>query len=386
LRILHCIGFFDKNYLYREYYYTKYLSEIPGNQVYILTSNKSYPFKHEKKTSFKPGVYKSGKIIIIRKFVLLQYTDWVFFLYKRIIDRINPDVLHFYECRQYITYKVAKYCSKKNIRLIYEHEQRDMGSSLLGRIRAVFFTIRWLKKIMPYVDKVRVVTPGGKKFLLDNVNSSITDKIAVETLAYDKHVFFLDRHLREKYRKENKLDDNIIVIGTTGKFYPAKKIEVIINAFLETKRDDLFLIIMGVGEDFYVKRIKEMIINKKQILFVKKFLNKDNLNIFFNGIDYALWTMPTISFFEAIGTNLKIIIPSGQGTSHLQGENFIFFGKESGMNQDFTSIMDNHKIQSEITMIFKNLKKYNREAKRDTHKYEITYVVKNLLRLYQGDY
>ena len=55
-------------------------------------------------------------------------------------------------------------------------------------------------------------------------------------------------------------------------------------------------------------------------------LDRKGLNELFCGCDCAIWTSPTISFFEALGTGLKILIPYGSATSHLSHELISFYG------------------------------------------------------------
>jgi len=378
MKIAYCIGFYDRNFNYREKLYAEYFSQIEGIEVYILTSNLPYPSTNKTKKKFDTGTTKEGNITVIRRHQVFKFHDIIFFKFKNTILQINPDVVHVFDPRQYITYKIAKFAFRKNITAILEHEQRTEGGRLLGRIRSKLLTNKWIKKTIRYCSVIDVATPGAKNYLVD-LDSKSENKINILPLCYDERFFYYDRCLYQSFREKYKVQKGKIIIGISGKFTKNKKLELIIEAFNETNRNDFLLFIVGETENGYLKKLRKLINNNKRILFINRLLNTAELNEFFNGIDYGIWTSPTISFFEAIGTGLYIIIPYGSATKHLISKNIIFYGSNGGINRD-NFIEDNFKIKNEIINIFSSL---NKEYQRVVEKrYERNAVLKELQKLY----
>lgn len=381
MTVLHCIGYYTEGYFYRQNYYTDFLSQN-DNKVYVLTSFtalKYYPVEHLKHKSHNVKVKRiNNKKVIVRIKPCFQVKDIIYFKFKKIIKQIKPDVVHIYEARQYIPYRIAKYCVKNNIPFVYEHEQRIEGRGLLGKIKSSFFVNRWLKFIVTNAQLVRVVTPGAKQYVIKHCGEKHSDKIYVSTLAYDKNRNFFDMQQRIDFRKKYNIDNNKIVLAVSGKYSDRKKIEVIIRAFKKVHRIDLVFIIIGVADKNYSPIISETIGTAENIIWKNKLLPQNELNEFFNGIDYIIWTAPTISFFEALATGLKIIIPYGEATSHLNSKNIIYYGKNGGIEVKDNCIQDDDVIEKELVNIITGLNKYKREINNDVEQYEATAIVKEL--------
>jgi len=370
MKIAYCIGFYDKDFNYREKIYAEYFSQIKETQVYILTSNLPYPSLNKTNKEIGAGTAKEGNITVIRRRPLLKLRDIIFFKFKKIITQIKPDIVHVFDSRQFVTYKIAQFAYNKNIPVIYDHEQRTEGSTLRGEIRSKLCNDKWTRKTMRCCSAINVATPGAKAYLM-KLDSKSENKISIMPLCYDKRSFYYDKFLYKSFRGKYGIQNEKIIIGTSGKFSKNKRLEVIIEAFNETNRNDCLLFIVGEIEQEYLQKLRTQLSKNKRIIFSSRLFNTIELNEFFNGIDYGIWTSPTISFFEAIGTGLQIIIPFGSATKHLHSNNVTFYGRCGGIDND-NFINDNLKIKSEMMNIFSSLtKEYSRNVENKYEKNEV---------------
>ena len=128
-------------------------------------------------------------------------------------------------------------------------------------------------------------------------------------------------------------------------------------------------------------KINDLISGHPSIKFHSFLYDQKKLNAFFNGIDCAIWTLPTISFFEALGTGLRILIPYGDATSHLSHTNIRFFGKNGGIIPGENDINDAELIIRELIPLLTALEKdYPRIPAEE---YEKDIIVKELLDEYR---
>lgn len=381
MKILHCIGFYETDLPYREHYYTKKLSENKNDTVYILTSNRSYPFGKLKKRSFKIGMQKiKNNLYLIRNKRIFQLKNFILFPYKQYIDTIKPDIIHIYDGIQGIGAFISLYAKHKKIPVVYEHEQRRLSGSILFFIRNIVFTLPSINIILKNSNFVRSVTPGAIIFLKKYFPNKMKKiSFSISTLGYDKKIFFRNENERANFRNKYKIKKDTICIGWTGKIYSYKKLEVIINAF-ENVSDSKKLFIVGTGDLNYINRLKQISSNNKNIYWITTLFNQQKLREFFNAMDYGIWTMPTISYFEALGTGLPIIIPYGNATSHINTTKVIFYGKDSVDANN--CIQSNKKNIETLREIFINLKTSNHGID-NTNKYNWEYIVKKLKEQYK---
>ena len=84
-------------------------------------------------------------------------------------------------------------------------------------------------------------------------------------------------------------------------------------------------------------------------------LNPCSLNELFNGIDYAIYTSPTNSFFESLGAGTPVLVPRGSATEHLTNNNIYKYGGEH--NIDYSSnLIKNDSIVDDIVNLISVLK------------------------------
>lgn len=383
MKIVHCLGFFDPRFFFREKYYTSELAKIPGNEVHILTSTYGIP-QAKMKIEYPAGTEVINNVTVHRVIPRAKWKDMVFLQLNSIMQLIKPDIVHLYDGRQVLPYFVAKYCVKNNIPYIYEHEQRYSGERFVGKLRSRLVVLPMITKIVKSAAQVRAVTPGAIDFISDRIPR--TTPVNVATLAYDQEVSFFSQQIRNQIRSQYHLSDQTLVIGCTGRFDTVKKIDVVIKAFLNCKRNDLVLFLVGTGQESYLSYLKSLYLThskKDKIIFFEGLLNQSKLNEVFNGLDYAIWTKPTISFFEAIAAGCQIIIPYGRGCSHLNGSAILFFGEHNNIDPSATQINNDNIAIEELTARFELLTLFNKsDMSKDAGQFEKKTVVRKLYEDY----
>jgi hypothetical protein len=348
MKILHCVGWTDLEFNYRQNYYTSELSKT--DEVILLTSFGSHKPKFAGRND---AIIESEPEYIHRRKALIDWKGFIYFKFMDVLLNFKPDIVHLYEAGQGVTYMLARACVKLNIPYVYEHEQRSDGISLLSRIRSRLFIRRWIRWAAANAELVRVVTPGAASYVEDISGKKCCH---VTTLAFDTSRSFFDSSLRESFRSEFNIS-NRTALCITGTFPWAKRIDIVLSAFIDAlvDRPDLILFVAGLIPAAQKDKITSFV-SHTNIIFFDRMLNGAELNRLFCGCDAALWTKPTISFFEALGTGLPIYIPYGQGTSHLDGELITHFGKSGGIEERETVISDADIIRDELTNLMVGLK------------------------------
>lgn len=325
MKVLHCIGFHDSRLYYRTNYYLEELARSHTCQPLMLTGDLSFPHIGQKKERIRrdePALSYGLR----RERAFFHLRDAVAFRTSKAIRDFRPDIAHLYEGRQFAPYLAARTCVRLGIPFVYEPEQRSDGSSLAGRAWSRLVARPWIRFLAEKSALIRVVTPGALEYLNQVCGRDLSAKTVLVTLAYNERDFFPDADLRKAFRAREGLADGLIGVGLTGKFSPQKKIEAAIEGFKRAANGRMRLFIQGAFESGYREKILAACAGDPKISVRDGLLDRRRLNEFYNGMDYLLWTSPTNSFFEALGTDTKIIVPFGDATRHLISENIIFYG------------------------------------------------------------
>lgn len=360
MRVLHCAGFHDTKLYYRSNYYLEGLAVDHGCQVLMLASDLSYPHIGQKKERIRepdPEI----PYTLHRKSAVFHFTDAVFFPVGAEVDEFKPDIVHIYEGRQYATYLIARKCWRCGIPFVYEQEQRCDGSSFHGKLWSRLFVRRWLRWIAKRASLIRVVTPGALEYINEVSGVDLSSKCDITTLGFNDGLFYADDTLRDGFRRRLGIDDDEVTVAITGKFARWKRLEIPIDAFKETPNKKLRLLIQGSFENGLMEEVVERAKDDPRISISSGLLDRPSLNEFYNGVDYLVWTSPTNSFFEALGTNTKIIIPYGDGTSHLASDNIVFFGDPSSVTKGSGVVFDYERGKAQLKAVFGALSAYEKK-------------------------
>ena len=383
MKILHIIGFYDPRNFFREVYYTQGLAKV-GHEVTLLTS--TAPIANDPRGRLWPaGEEIVNGVRVVRYKPTLYFKDLVVFDVKSAIREYSPDLVHIYEARQYVTYRAGLHCHHLGIPFVYEHEQRFPGVTTLGKIRSHVTVNRWLRGLLPKAAAIRTVTPGAKNYLLNAMPTLDSKSVTVDTLGYDGAKSFAQAELRKKMRRRLGLPINALVIGFSGKLDWSKRPELVIDAFARcTNNINTYLVVVGSGKADFMDALEHKIKTAgPRIILVPSLFSGADFNEFLNATDYMVWTKPTISYFEALGAGARIIIPFGDGSSHLNSTAIRFYGKGGGLDPASNRIIDESAVREELTQIFSDLVPFNREKVQDISQFEVADITARLEAQYR---
>ena len=339
MKILYIFDHFDITRNYRDVSYAKEMAK--KHDVYVLVSK-----EEDKKESIK----KWQRVTVIRKSAPICFRGFVPWLndYKKIIKKINPDIIHTFEGIKISTSVMGCWAKKRGYPVVYDQETRMVGG--WGRLTRwkYFLGARYFeKRIVKKADLIRTMNPAAKEYLIKNLKIN-PNKISSSTLGYDKEIFYPSKKLREKSRRELGVEKKEYLIVTTGSLVELKKIELIIEAFKKIQNRNIRLLVIGkLKEDYYQKLLRkyEGIPGFK---IENKFLNLDELNELYNGADLLVWPHVTISYFEALATKTPVLVPYFKATSHLEGVKGVFFyGKNKKIFDRYERIINDNVRVSE---------------------------------------
>jgi glycosyltransferase involved in cell wall biosynthesis len=140
-------------------------------------------------------------------------------------------------------------------------------------------------------------------------------------LAYDEDVYYFSEAEREQVRNEMGWSAEIVVI-TTGRAIPEKKLERLIDAFevLASSGAAVRLILSGVMADDYGNAIrrKAQLSPARNRISVFGFISRERTRQLLNAADIGVWPrQPAISIQQAMGTGLFCVLPKNLYVGHL---------------------------------------------------------------------
>jgi len=137
--------------------------------------------------------------------------------------------------------------------------------------------------------------------------------------------FYFSSLLRTAKRAELGYNDEDNVIITATRVVPEKNLEAVIPLLAETPFNVKWLIVGSAGDD-YAKELNDYLqtfIGKNRVRILG-YADKHHLNALYNAADMALYTVPAISIFEAIGTGLRLIAGEDKSLQHLRNTEYFF--------------------------------------------------------------
>jgi glycosyltransferase involved in cell wall biosynthesis len=130
--------------------------------------------------------------------------------------------------------------------------------------------------------------------------------------------FYFDQRLREIKRSELRFQPKDVLIITATRLVPEKKLETAIGLFEQLPANFSWMII-GSAEDGYSEHFEAKLNSKigQERFRLLPYQNRQMLNELYNAADVALYTVPAISIFEALGTGLPLVLPNHPSFSHI---------------------------------------------------------------------
>lgn len=215
---------------------------------------------------------------------------------------------------------------------MHEFDWRKRGISLTQRIRAIGFRQLRGPLYRAVFDRSRWVIATKRQtadILLDlckrrSQRAALARKLVNIPLGYSPEVFFPDRLCRERVRRELGLVNGDVLVITSSRFSPGKRLNELVLSLMHAVCADrrLRVCLVGFSQDNPVARQIQRLIDSGSCAdrFIKHpFTTRERLAELFNAGDIGLYDNPSISVQEAMGTGLFMCLSGNGSMQHLLG-------------------------------------------------------------------
>lgn len=321
MRIAHVVSYFQPEFGYEEYFSAREQAAL-GHEVHVITSDRIFPFKNvERMLSDIGSPYRdrkrpggTEKMEGFRVHRLPTRFEILFDLinYKGVDEKlaeIKPEVIHAHGLWQWGSFRSAKMKEKLQCRLIVdEHAYSttyDQSPTLRNFLLDKEFRILrapFGRYVLKRADEVVSICQETEDFLREFYKYPDSRFIP---LGVDHRKFSFRKDARKRVRRDLGIADDQYLLVTAGRLDRAKRVEHFIKSVELLDRDDTTLVIIGQGDEDYLKRLKEMA--GKRVRFLG-FRRSDDLSDLYCAADLGLWGKASITIREAMGCGLPLVL------------------------------------------------------------------------------
>lgn len=245
---------------------------------------------------------------------------------KKELNRLNPDVVFVIGLGKAFP-KPAFETKYPIISLFGDNTYSYANGSLKTKILFSVFKRTTYQKAIDKSKKLIAYTPESFEAaagMMDAERAAIlrkqTDFIS---LGFWPEDFFFSPDLRKAKRDELHFSESDKVIITATRLVPEKNLEAAIPLFEKLPKNVKWLLVGSAG-DAYSKDFEAQLSKRlgKDRFKMMGYADKTTLNALYNSADLALYTVPAISIFEAIGTGLQTVLPDEKSLNHIAETGF----------------------------------------------------------------
>jgi len=318
---------------YMEVHLSKAFAKL-GHEVHVFTTNR-FPnyLKHEKGEFGDPP--KGVKVSRLDAFFSMGQIVRVRGLKKR-VKAYNPDLI--------VVIGLGKWFPKPVFSLqipiytllgdnAYSYASASWKSKLLFNL----FKRSTYQTALRESDRLYTYTPETKEVVLSIMGESYRELLSKSieiSLGYWNSEFFFDQKIRNQWRARLGYGQDDKVVITATRVVPEKNLEEQIDFFKNAEKNIKWLI-LGASNSPYSKELEKKLISdlgRERFKFLP-YASRSELNNYYNAADLALFTVPAISIFEALGAGLKLRIPDVKSLQRLSVEMY----RSCFMDEPFSS-------------------------------------------------
>ena len=288
-----------------------------------------YNDKHDNSTPAKSYEDYGAKIIKLPfKFNILgkikRYTD-----ISKIVEDFQPDLLYVHDIMPNMFEMLAYKKRNPHVKMIMDYHCDYSNSAnnwlSLNVLHKIIRKYRYMDPIKKHISRFYPIVPGSTKFLNEVYGIPLDD---MEVLPLGADVDLVAEIKQNNKRKELRENLNIPqdhkVIFSGGKFTPAKKTDLLLEAFLEINRPDLHLIIVGDADEknlLYKNKLVDLSSNNPNIHWVGW---QNNRGVYEHLVASDLAVFPasqSIVWQQALAAHLPLIVGDvGEQSLHYLNE------------------------------------------------------------------
>lgn len=377
MKIVHLIDYYQPKIGYQEYFLAREHA-IAGNNTYVLTSDRYFPFPDYEKIYLPilgKRVMGSGerieeniKTIRLKSLEIPGSNLIILRNLNKTLKRINPDLVLCHGIYSITSFSISKIKKTFNFKLIYDNHaaafNTDFNSSFIKILYHSFYKIFFKDSIIHNADNIFAIGEAERDFITENLKLA-KKNIPLIRLGVDVKVFKPSKIFRNSIRNKLKIKKTETVIIFTGKITENKNVHVLLEALEKSKR--LFnLLLIGNGPQSYLDNLKYLS-KRTKIIHIPFILNKD-LPMYFSAADIAVYPGDfTISVFEAMSMSLPVILPEWIGNEFLNNIPGVFrFDRndKSQLLQLLNTLDYNNKLIQKLGSANRNFVKKNLDWKK----------------------
>lgn len=321
MRIVHVISYFQPKLGYQEYYLAKEQQKL-GHEVYIITSDRYYPF-HNQPFNFKQRIIGSGARIEQGIRVYRLPTIFEIGTYciakglKKVLNALSPDIVHAHEIHTITPSLPAFFKNHLKYRYLIDTHVYMPFHPVSARSRGNLILFKFIKKaLFQYAvreaDAIVAVDYNHRKWFSDEFNIPVNN-IHVIPLGADHQLFTPDPKVRSESRSKLGIKESDVVIVYAGKIIPSKDIHTLFHAYAKVvkTRKNVKLLVIGWGDPAYTNMLHKLsrkLDLSNHIIFHAPVTNTE-LPRLYNTADVGVWPgSRSITIIEAMATGLPIIV------------------------------------------------------------------------------
>ena len=349
MKITHICDYFSTKLWYQETCLAK--EEVNNwDNVFVITSNKNYPFPNYEDSykkilwerKMKPWITNEWWIIIKRKKSIFEIPTSALIIYLWVLGElrnIKPDIIICHDLIKpnNIWAYIYKMFFNKSVKIVidtHEAEYNTKIDSLLKKIYIFFRKIFFKPFVIKYSDKIVATWPNEGKFARKYFiwNS----KMEIIPLWADTNLFSPNCKIRNEMRLKYNIKNSDIVFINAWKINESKKNLELLKAFIKLRKQhsNIRLFFIWDWDHKYIEEMKSLIPSNitDSIIFIP-FVKNEELPKYFNMAD--IWVRPwsrSNVFWEAASCWLPLILENREYTREFITDNWILLDSPNEEN------------------------------------------------------
>jgi len=240
---------------------------------------------------------------------------------ERELNRLNPDLVVVIGLGKAFPKPVFK-TKFRVVSLFGDNAYSYANGSLKTKLLFALFKKSTYRKAIRESEKLLAYTPesfeaaarmmGGKDAEILRRQSGFI------SLGFWPDTFYFSPDLRRGKRDALNFRESDKIIITATRIVAEKNLEKAIP-LLEKMPENVKWLLVGSAGDGYAKELEKMLMNRLggERFRILGYADKRELNALYNAADLALYTVPAISIFEAIGTGLPMVMGDDRSLEHI---------------------------------------------------------------------
>jgi 1,2-diacylglycerol 3-alpha-glucosyltransferase len=320
MKILMLCELYIENLEYQENLLVKYYQKH-GHEVTVITStyDNVFDYYNNKHDNTKPKriFYDHGAKIIKLPFKY-NYLGKIkkYISIKEIVEECKPDLLYIHDIMPNMMEMLDYKRRNPHVEMIMDYHADYSNSAnnwlSLNVLHKIIRKYLYMNPIRKHISKFYPIVPGSTKFLKEVYNIPL-DKMEVLPLGADIDLVkeIKSSGVGKEIRKKLGANEDDIIIFTGGKFTPAKKTHLLLEAFNEINDKRLHLIIVGDADQYnqeYKKELLSLSNNNSNIHYIG-WLDNRGVYEHLSASDLAVFpASQSIVWQQALASELPLIV------------------------------------------------------------------------------